>query len=257
MDIYGDFSDFYDLYVGDWLEDLPFYLEYAKQVQTPILEVGAGSGRLTIPLARTGASVIAVDSSSSMLAILRSRLDKEPIEVRERIQLVHSDICSLLLEDRHELIVVPFYTFNYFLTPEIQKSALERFAQHLAPQGRVLIDVFLPLSRIQRCPAEPVLKVDTVDAATGNNVRGWNIYSIDKVRQIEIRRHVFKVTGKDGTVLERDFTTQRRYFYPSELESLFADCGFSVEAAFTGYEKKEADDDSEQLLYLLRQKASG
>lgn len=252
FDVYGDFSQFYDIYVGDWLEDFPFYLEYTRGIQTPVLEIGAGSGRLTIPLARAGKFIVAVDSSASMLSKLRSHLAGEPVDVQQRVQVVECNLLSLALGSKYELIVAPFYTFNYLLTRESQEIASQRLAQHLAAKGLMLIDVFLPLSRIKRCSCEPVLKCDALDAATGNRVCGWNVYSIDDERQIEFRSHIFEVTKPDGTVLKREFTTERRYFYPSELRELFSSNGFSVEAVFTGYKKKVAQADSEQLLYVLR-----
>ena len=45
-DIYADFSEFYDVYAGDKRDDIPFYLEYARSAQTPVLEIGAGTGLL-------------------------------------------------------------------------------------------------------------------------------------------------------------------------------------------------------------------
>ena len=81
-DVYQDYSEFYDLYVGDRLIDLPMYQGYAATSKTSILEIGAGSGRLTIPLACEGYDVVAVDISPSMLAILGEKLTKQPVEVR-------------------------------------------------------------------------------------------------------------------------------------------------------------------------------
>ena len=71
-DVYKDYSEFYDLYVGDRLVDLPFYLDYARSAQTPVIEIGAGSGRLTLPFARACVRMVAVEVSTSMLAILMS-----------------------------------------------------------------------------------------------------------------------------------------------------------------------------------------
>jgi len=248
--VYQEFAEFYDIYVGDGPDDLPFYLEYAGAVSTPVLEIGAGSGRLTIPLARAGVSVVAVDVSPSMLAILNSRLAQEPAEVRRKIEVVSADAVGLALGKKYELIIVPFYTFNYFLTE--QDAVMERFFMHLPKQGYLLIDVFIPWSRIEYCSPQPVLRVDTLDPETGNRVRGWNVYAIDKEHQMEFRKHVFEVTKPDGTVKRREFTTERRYFFPDELEALFAASGFSVEDVFTGYKRKKAQADSEQLLYVLR-----
>ena len=54
MDPYQEFAEFYDVYVGERLDDLPLYLDVARSSRTPMLEIGAGSGRLTVPLAREG-----------------------------------------------------------------------------------------------------------------------------------------------------------------------------------------------------------
>lgn len=256
FDIYADFSRFYDIYVGDWVEDLPFYLEYARGLSTPLLEVGAGSGRLTIPFARAGYSVVAVDASASMLAILESRLAQEAENIQKRVRIIEADAETLKLDDKYDLIVVPFFTFNYFLTLQAQKAALERLARHLTDSGTIMIDVFIPFSRIKECSPEPVLRVDTVEAGTGNKIRGWNVYSMDLKQQIECRRHIFEITEPDGTVPKKEFITKRRYTFRPELEQLFLDKGFSVESVFSGYDKKKAEPDSERLVYVLRRAAS-
>ena len=250
-DIYGEFSTFYDLYVGDWLEDLPLYLEYASGIQTSILEVGAGSGRLTVPLARAGHEIVAVDISPSMLRLLLARLTQEEADVRGRVSVVEEDVCDLELTARYDLVLVPFYTFNYLLTPRSQRTALGRLRRHLASSGRLLIDVFVPRRRLMQPTREPALRVDTVDPATGDRVRGWNSYQVDERLQIEDRTQLFELTRRDGTVKKCTFTVRRRYDFPGYFEELFRDCGFSVEHVATGYEGATPVDDSEQLLFTL------
>ena len=252
VDLYEDFSEFYDLYVGDWLEDYHIYFDHTKTIQTPVLEVGAGSGRLTIPLAQSGISVVAVDISSSMLAILESRLAEQPAKVRQRIQVVEADAGELSMGTQYDLILVPFYTFNYFLTPQAQIAALDRFRAHLAQHGRLLIDAFIPVSRIADCPSDPVLRTDTIDPRSGDRAQGWNTYRIDQEHQIEHRTHLFVRTQRDGQTVKKRFTTQRRYFFPPEMEDLFLNRGLSVENVFTGYKGGKPNAWSEQLLYVLK-----
>jgi len=250
-DPYQDFSSFYDIYVGDWLADLPLYLEYAKKSPGPVLEVGAGSGRLTIPLAQEGFSVTAVDISPSMLAILESRLTSQTDDVRRRVQVVLSDARELDLSTDYGLIIVPFYTFNYLLSPEDQDVALRSMSKHLSNRGRLLIDVFIPLKRIDLCPREPVLRVDLTDPRTGNRIRGWNIYEMDRQGQVEYRKHVFEVAQSDGSIVKKEFATQRHYSFPEQLEQVFAHAGLHVEDVFSGYGKDRPTPTSEQLLYVL------
>ena len=256
-DIYGEFSTFYDLYVGDWLEDLPLYLKYARGTQTPILEVGAGSGRLTVPLARAGHEIVAVDDSPSMLRLLRERLEQEGTDVRGRVRIVEGDICDLDLAMPHDLILVPFYTFNYLLTPRSQRMALGRLRHHLASSGQLLVDVFIPRRRLAQPTREPELRVDTVDSVTGDRVRGWNSYQVDERLQVEDRTQSFEVIERDGTVRKRTFTVRRRYDFPKYLEKLFGDCGFSVKHVATGYEGRAPAHDAEQLLFTLTHRGRG
>lgn len=250
-DIYGEFSRFYDLYVGDWLGDLPLYLEHASRIQSPVLEVGAGSGRLTVPLARAGHEIVAVDLSPSMLSLLSARLENEDTSVKGRVRIVETDLCDLDLAAQYDLILVPYYTFNYLLTQQRQRTALCRLRHHLASSGRLLIDVHIPLRRLIEPTREPALRLDTVDPATGDLVRAWNSYRIDARLQIEHRTQSFEVTRQDGTVSRRTFVVQRRYDFPGAYEELFRDSKFIIEQVNTGYEGAMPADDSEQLLFTL------
>ncbi|MGQ9780070.1 MAG: class I SAM-dependent methyltransferase [Bacillota bacterium] len=218
-DIYRDFSAFYDLYVGDKLDDLPLYLEYAAKTEGALLEVGAGSGRLTIPLARAGHELVAVDVSPSMLALLRAKLAREAEEVRRRVAIIEADVCRLALGRSFGLVFLPFYTFNYLLTPAAQQTALRNLRGHLAADGRLLIDVFLPRKLLTECPPAPVLRREAVDPATGRPVRCLVAYRFDRGRQLEFRRHIFEIAGEDGNLIRREFATTRRYFFPAEIEA--------------------------------------
>ena len=250
-DIYGEFSAFYDLYVGDWLGDLPLYLEHASRIQSPVLEVGAGSGRLTVPLAKAGHEIAAVDISPSMLRLLGARLENEATSVRSRVSIVEADICDLDLAAQYDLILVPYYTFNYLLTQQRQLEALCRLRHHLSPSGRLLIDVHIPRRRLIEPTSEPALRLDTVDPATGDLVRAWNSYRIDERLQIEHRTQSFEVTRQDGTVNGRTFVVQRRYDFPGYYKELFRESGFTVEQTNTGYEGAMPAEDAEQLLFTL------
>ena len=254
-DVYGNYSEFYDLYVGHRKIDLPFYLEYAKDIETSVLEIGAGTGRLTLPMAREGISVVAVDVSSSMLAILKSRMAEEPPEVIEKIKIVEVDVCQLELGAQYDLAMIPYYTFNYLLTDQDQTAALERVRAHLTPHGYVLIDVYIPWSGMEYIPPNPIPIMDAVDPSNGNRVKGWHSIVLDSVKQREYRTLTFEVSRANRTVVEKEFLVQRRYDLPHQLEVLFSTNGFSVESVFRGYQHEEPQPKSEQLLYVLKRSA--
>jgi SAM-dependent methyltransferase len=247
-DIYRDYADFYDLYVGEWMEDLPFYLSYARRITGPVLEIGAGTGRLTFPLARAGMTVVAVDVSPSMLRLLREKWDREAPEVQERVHIIEADATALNFGRTFELILLPFYTFNYFMTLDSQVAVLQTLRRHLAPHGRLLMDLFLPLRHILNCPKEPVVKADRIVPETGARFKAWNRYQMDRERQVETRHHVFELHGSDSVIQRREFTTHRRYHTPDQIQALAGKTGWEVEALYGGYEKKPIPPDVEQFV---------
>ena len=120
------------------------YEKEAVQVGGSVLEIGAGSGRLTIPLAQTGFDVAAMDVSATMLAILDDRLKGLPAVVRNQVQIIQADVCELELGAKFGLVMVPYYVFNYLLTPGAQSQALDRIKAHLADSALVIVDAFIP-----------------------------------------------------------------------------------------------------------------
>jgi SAM-dependent methyltransferase len=250
-DPYRDLADVYDVYIGAGPDDLPVYLDHARRLGGPILEVGAGAGRLTVPLVRTGVEVVAVDLSASMLGRLVSRLAAEPTDVRGRVRVVRADAQRLPLRGRFPLILLPYYTLNYVLTAEGQRRALADAALLLAPGGRLLVDVFVPHARLAHCPPEPMLRRDTLHG-DGRRVRAWIAYALDPATQVERRRHIFEAIGRDGRVDRREFSTERRWITNGEMPKLAAGAGLAVERAIAGYGGTPVHPGAEQVLYTLR-----
>ena len=188
-----------------------------------------------------------------MLAILEERLKEETSEVQARVQVVKADMRALELGARFDVVIVPYFTFNYLMSLADQRSALERLHAHMSPQARLLIDVFIPYRWIEDCPSEPVVVLDKIDQTTGDHVRGLVSFAIDTERHIESRRHVFEVKKEGGTVSESVFDTARRYSFPQELRDLFSGNGLSVEAELPDY-GRSTDPRSEKLAYVLRRR---
>jgi SAM-dependent methyltransferase len=250
-DPYRDFADVYDLYIGTGPDDLPVYLDHAHKLGGPVLEVGAGAGRLTLPLARAGVDVVAVDVSGAMLARLMRRLTAEPADVRRRVRVVCADAMRLPLRGRFPLILLPYSTLNYLLSADAQRRALAGVAALLAPDGRVFVDVHVPHARLAHCPPEPMLRRDTLHA-DGRRVRAWVAYALDPATQIERRHHVFESIGFGARVDRREFWTERRWITPGEMRKLVGDAGLAVERSTAGYADAPVGPDAEQVLYALR-----
>lgn len=125
--------------------DAAFYRELAKRAPGPSLELGCGTGRLLVPLAREGIEVTGLDRSKAMLGEAKRQMKREPKPVRKRIRLVHGDMTEFELADQFGLIFIAFRSFMMLDSVEAQRSCLARIFRHLAPGGTVAIDLFDPI----------------------------------------------------------------------------------------------------------------
>src|SRR6267142_5953053 len=100
-DEYAFVADLYD-HVGPYRSrpDVAFFLNEAVNAGGPVVELGCGTGRVLIPIARAGVEIVGVDSSSHMLSVCRDRLAREPEAVQSRVRLVQADMRSFHVNRR-------------------------------------------------------------------------------------------------------------------------------------------------------------
>jgi SAM-dependent methyltransferase len=239
---YDRFAEYYD-HVLPYRNrpDVPFYVSLARECQGPVLEVGCGTGRVLVPCARSGATMVGVDLSPGMLEICRRTLASEATDVRARVELHVGDMRDFDLARRFLLITLPFRSFQHLETVEDQLSALRTLARHLAPGGRLVLDLFnpsLPLLGDERWLREPLVEppIHMPDGRTV--VRSLRIASRDYVSQMQAVEIAHEVTWPDGRVERHADTTRLRYIFRFEAEHLLAREGFEVEAVYADYDRR-------------------
>lgn len=119
----------HDVECGSYAADLPLWRSLAQEAGGRVLEVGAGTGRVTLDLARRGHRVTAVDRDAQLLAVLRDRA--EGLDVRTRV----ADARELALAERFALCLVPMQTIQLLGGRRGRLAFLRRAAEHLQPRG--------------------------------------------------------------------------------------------------------------------------
>jgi SAM-dependent methyltransferase len=155
------------------LEDLPFWLELGRRYNGPILELGCGSGRVLLPLARQGYDVVGLERDPEMLTVLRQNLTPD---LARRVQLVQGDMASFNLGQRYALILLPCNTLST-LDAAQRLGMLECVRRHLRPDGLFAASLPNPalLRRLPRS-AEPELEESFPHPLDGEPVQvsnGW------------------------------------------------------------------------------------
>jgi SAM-dependent methyltransferase len=228
-DFFATSAPFYDAdYAAlDYAADTPFYVEMARESSGPVLEMGCGTGRVLLPVARAGVRIHGVDLSTDMLARLESKLAAEPPEVRERVSLHQGDICTVDADGRFALVTAPFRVVQCLLTREDQRTWLQNVRRHLAPGGALVFDVFQPKFEYLVEPRGPYTEIDRTDPATGRRVRRI-VHTVPHNEWQTVEIDFRWVIEEGGVTTEKMGTLQLRWFTRAELENLLELEGFEI-----------------------------
>lgn len=149
---YEQLDELYDAWCAEVVEDVSFYVGLADALaaalgrpHVDVLELGAGSGRITAALAQAGHRVVALDVSQSQLTRLRARVEREGHDVAELVRVVAGDMLdldSLVAPSSVDLVLVPFRGMLHVTPSRVQLLGAVRRA--LRPGGVVAFDVFHP-----------------------------------------------------------------------------------------------------------------
>ena len=140
MSAYDNISRLYDPWSRSVLEDIGFYVEHARRSGGPVLELGVGTGRISVPIAAEGIRVVGVDASQGMLEVARERAALASVEVDFR----YGDLRDPPVDEQFPLVLIPFRTLLHMQTDADRHAALEAVRRVLAPGGIFVFDVFTP-----------------------------------------------------------------------------------------------------------------
>ena len=206
-------------------QDVAFYVEEAKATRGAVLEVGCGTGRILLPIARAGAAITGIDASMHMLERCRAKLAAEPAAVRARVTLAQHDMRDFELAEKFGLIIAPFRVIQHLTTVDDQLRFLDTVARHLAPGGRLVFDVFNPRFDIL-VAANGVEREDTPEQRLPDGRTLRRTYRIVRVRWIDQVSEAELVYYVDGTRYVQAF--EMRWYLAAELRNLLARAGFRV-----------------------------
>jgi SAM-dependent methyltransferase len=210
-------------------QDAAFYLALARESGGPVLELGCGTGRILLPIARAGIPCVGLDASRDMLDALRAKQPPPSLE------LVQGTMESFDLGARRfALIAIPFRAFSHLLDVPAQLAALACIRRHLAPGGRLALDVFDPkLASLARAEEPEALAV-SAETPRGR-VQRFDRVSRDVARQVLTLRMRFVAEAAEDS---GEGELELRWFHRYELEHLLARAGFAIEALYGGFDRR-------------------
>jgi SAM-dependent methyltransferase len=239
----------YDLRFGDDDHDLVMYEEFARRSELPALELGIGSGRVALHLARRGLSVTGIDTSQPMLARLRAALDDA---MSPRIRIVEADMRDFDLSgERFGLVYCAAGTFQYLLTAEEQIATLRGAAQHLAPGGLYVMELRAPWAVDWDSDGSPLeLRWSHRDDAGGGSITEMVARRAAPSCQTMTVTYLYDFVAADGAVRRRTIEKTMRYIWPAEVPLLLDRAGLRLDRLYGGPDLSPLSDDSDTMLVV-------
>jgi SAM-dependent methyltransferase len=139
---YDPIAHIYDSWSRSVVEDVAFYVEEARGAGGRVVELGVGTGRIALPIARSGVPVVGVDNSPRMLDICRQRAARAGVE--DLLDLRVGDLRDPPVETPGSLVICPFRSYLHLPREEDRRQALRAAWSLLEPGGRLIFDVFAP-----------------------------------------------------------------------------------------------------------------
>jgi SAM-dependent methyltransferase len=139
---YEQLGPLYDRWCAGVDHDVAFYVLACEEAAGPIIELGAGSGRIAVELARHGHRVIALDAAPAMLAQAERRARRHGVE--ERLETMLGDLLDPPPLPPADRVLAPFRTFMHLSGDDERRRALSAAGSLLAAGGQFIFDVFEP-----------------------------------------------------------------------------------------------------------------
>jgi SAM-dependent methyltransferase len=249
----GHYEDaaYYDLAYKRRRHDVDFYVEVARKAGGPVLELGVGTARVALALARAGVETVGIEPVPEMLERARQKREDLPKAAQALLSLRSGDARSLRLRKQFKLVTAPFNVFMHLYTRKDLERAFATVHKHLAPRGRFVFDVLMPdLHAMVRNPGRLYKGPRVTQPGTGRKFEYFEAFEYAALQQVQMVSMVFQ--SLDALEELKIVPLSQRQFFPQELEALLHYNGFVIEHIWGDFERGPLQADSESQVIVAR-----
>jgi SAM-dependent methyltransferase len=221
-----------------------------------VLEPFCGTGRLLIPLALDGRTVVGMDRARAMLARARAKVGALPPEVQERITLLQADVLWKTWPAGFDLVILGGNCLYELATPEEQARVIGAAADGLRPGGYLFVDNDHMEGALDPSWYDPPMRegvFPTGECADGTRLESrWEVVWYDAPRRLIRFLRQTRVTLPDGGVVEREYLQQKHPVSAVEVAGWLTDRGLRIERMLGDYEGHPYTDSAPRAIFWAR-----
>lgn len=233
MSDYRDYNaEYYDLDTTQ-TDDIQFYRKFIS-ADASVLELGCGTGRVSIPLAPSAHKYLAVDVSEAML----NRATQKDHD--KKANYILGDICSLKLTEKFDLIIAPFRVFQALEKSTQVAGLMKVIREHLKRDGLAILNVFNPkfskeeMAKVWSKPSET--HYDDLVFPNGDVLKTSDLRQrIDPAAQVMYPTLIYQRFRNEKLIDEHRNPICMKYYYPEEFKELIRSHGFEITQTWGGY----------------------
>lgn len=239
----------------DFPNDIPFYLQRISYPDTSVLELGCGTGRVTLALLPHVQLIYGIDISPAMLTICRKKLARASIPP-SKVQVQEGDITDFNLGRTFDLIIAPFRVLQNLETDREVDGLFQCIHRHLSPSGTCILNVFKPFLEPDALRERWSTPVENF--AWEVPVEGGRLVCYDRRRGMDAEKLVlypeliYRRYEGETMVEENVLKISMRCYYPDTFEQLIVDHGFFILNRWGGYEGEIYGQGSELIIQFSR-----
>ena len=244
---YDDLADLYDHQYDVYRDDLHFYASVAERTGGRILEVGAGTGRVTAFLARRGLNVTGLEPSARMIEKGQARAERDGLP----LNFMQGDVRTFRYDAKFDLIIAPFNALMHLYSLNDQLDAMQTIRAHLEPGGPFVFDLYVPrFGKMNTMRHEG----ETFHGPDGERTDVFLVQRHEKLKQLITTEYFVDTVSPSGTLSRRHFTLTQRYFNRFEVEWLLRCAGFESPRVTGSFQGGPLDASSEVMVFQTRAK---
>lgn len=238
---YDELGQIYNQQYDSYRDDLHFYASVTERVNGEVLEIGAGTGRVTAFLARRGVQMVGVEPSR----VMRDGAQKRAQETGVSYQLIEGDAQTFQYR-AVPMIIAPFNALMHLYTASEQWKAMQNIATHLERGGEFVFDLYVPHFGAMNTMRH---EGETYHAPDGSRTDIFLVQRHDAVGQLITTEYFADTTDPNGQLTRKHYTLTQRYYSRPEMEWLLRCAGFETPKVTGSFQGGRLDERSEVMVF--------